>query len=97
MVFKYFNWLYWCINLGSLASFSLLAYLQQNYNFFVGYLIPFVALALSFVLFLVGTFAYIRKEAEFPVLSTVFKVAYEAFRTVKRRNALIKQKQREKA
>jgi dipeptide/tripeptide permease len=54
MVFKYFNWLYWSINLGSLASFSLLAYLQQNYNFFIGYLVPFVALVLSFVLFLIG-------------------------------------------
>jgi dipeptide/tripeptide permease len=56
MVFKYFNWLYWSINLGSLASFSLLAYLQQNVNFLIGYLIPFVALVLSFLLFLIGIF-----------------------------------------
>lgn len=55
MVFKYFNWLYWCINLGSLASYSFLAYYQQNYSFFVGYIIPFSALIFSFVLFLIGT------------------------------------------
>ena len=97
LVFKYFNWLYWCINLGSLASFSLLAYIQQNYNFFIGYLIPFMALILSFLLFLIGTFSYIRKEAEFPVLSTIFKVVYEAFKSKKRRKNLVKQKQRERA
>jgi hypothetical protein len=120
MVFKYFNWLYWSINLGSLASFSILAYLQQNYNFFIGYLIPFIALVLSFMLFLIGkffqfckncfyfvycvkfsnlkgTFSYIRKEVEFPVLSTILKVFYEAFKSVKRRKFLLKQKQRTQA
>jgi solute carrier family 15 (peptide/histidine transporter), member 3/4 len=54
VVFKYFNWLYWCTNIGSLVSFSFLAYFQQNVNFFVGFLIPFGALILSFVIFLCG-------------------------------------------
>jgi hypothetical protein len=97
MVFKYFNWLYWCINIGSLSSFSILAYVQQNVNFFIGYLVPFVSLVLAFLLFLVGTFSYIRKEAEFPVLSTIFKVIYEAYQTIKRKKNLLKQKQRERA
>jgi peptide/histidine transporter 3/4 len=56
MVFKYFNWLYWCINLGSLTSLVLLAYIQQNYSFFIGYLIPLIALTLSFFLFVCGMF-----------------------------------------
>lgn len=58
MIFKYFNWLYWSINLGSLLSFSLLAYVQQNYSFFFGYLIPLGALFLSFILFLSGICFY---------------------------------------
>jgi len=54
MVFKYFNWLYWSINLGSLSSILVLAYIQQNYSFFIGYLIPLIALLLSFILFISG-------------------------------------------
>ncbi len=54
MVFKYFNWLYWSINLGSLLAFLFLAFIQQNMSFFVGYLIPFGALIFSFLLFLSG-------------------------------------------
>ena len=56
MVFKYFNWLYWCTNFGSLVSFSTLAFVQQDNSFFVGFLVPFIALILSFVLFLCGKF-----------------------------------------
>jgi peptide/histidine transporter 3/4 len=61
MVFKYFNWLYWCINLGSLLSFSFLAYFQQNYSFFIGFIIPFSVLVLSFVVFLCGSYSYSLK------------------------------------
>jgi peptide/histidine transporter 3/4 len=55
MVFKYFSWLYWSINLGSLLSFTLLAFVQQNVSFYTGYLIPFIVLVFSFLLFLSGT------------------------------------------
>lgn len=58
MVFKYFNWLYWSINLGSLISFVLLAYIQQNFNFFIGYLIPLCALVVSFILLLSGLISF---------------------------------------
>ena len=61
MVFKYFNWLYWSINLGSLSSILVLAYIQQNYSFFIGYLIPLIALVLSFVLFICGKYYLFSK------------------------------------
>ena len=54
MVFKYFNWLYWSINLGSLGALGGLAYIQQNYSFFIGYTIPLGCLILAFILFLTG-------------------------------------------
>lgn len=53
-VFKYFNWLYWCINIGSLSSLSGLAYMQQSESFFEGYTIPWGCLVLAFILFLTG-------------------------------------------
>jgi dipeptide/tripeptide permease len=54
VVLQYFNWLYWVINFGSLCSLSVLAYIQQNENFFVGFLISFLTLVLAFVLFFTG-------------------------------------------
>ena len=97
MIFKYFNWLYWCINLGSLISFSFLAYFQQNYSFFIGFTIPFCVLVFSFVLFLCGSGCYVKQPAEVSILSNIFRVLLEAFRSAKRRKNLIRQQHRERA
>lgn len=117
MVFKYFNWLYWCINLGSLLSFSFLAYFQQNYSFFIGFLIPFAVLVFSFLLFLcgellemfflikiiqtnptfIGSGCYVKQKTEVSILTNIFRVMIEAFKSTKRRKNLIRQQQRERA
>ena len=97
MIFKYFNWLYWCINLGSLFSFSFLAYYQQNHSFFIGYLIPFSILILSFVIFLCGSACYIKQKAEVSVLSNIFRVLIEAFKSNRRHKNQFRQQQRERA
>lgn len=122
MTFKYFSWLYWSINLGSLLSFTLLAFVQQNVSFFIGYLVPLVVLVFSFLLFLSGTIlfannnllalilllfkcfvtfkgsgCYVKTESETSVLSNIFRVIIEAFRSVKRQENLIRQKERERA
>ena len=97
MIFKYFNWLYWSINLGSLISFVLLAYIQQNFNFFIGFIIPLCALMVSFLLFVSGSFCYIKKETEVSIISNIFKILYEAFKLRKRQKSFLKQKQRERA
>ncbi|RNA38812.1 Solute carrier family 15 member 4 [Brachionus plicatilis] len=96
MVFKYFNWLYWSINLGSLLAYSVLAYIQQNKSFFLGFTIPFFSLVLSFVLFLIGSFSYIKNDAEKSVITKVIRIIQEAFRSVKRQKNFIKQKERER-
>lgn len=96
MVFKYFNWLYWSINLGSLLAYSALAYIQQNQSFFLGFIIPFVCLVLSFVLFLIGSFSYIKNDSEKSVITKVIKIFQEAFRSIKRQKNFIKQKERER-
>lgn len=97
MVFKYFNWLYWSINLGSLFAFLFLAFIQQNISFFVGYLIPWVALIFSFLLFLSGSGCYVKTEAEISVLSNIFRVIIEAYRSVNRQKNSVRQTQRERA
>lgn len=96
-VFKYFNWLYWCTNLGSLLSFSAMAYIQQNVNFFIGYLIPFCVLILAFVLFVTGFFSYAECERDEPILSKIFKVIIEAFRVYQANQPKVKQFRRERA
>jgi hypothetical protein len=74
MIFKYFNWFYWSINLGSLLSYSFLAYLQQNLSFFVGYVIPLGALILSFLLFLSGKkFIYLNVYYKMSLLKSDFR------------------------
>ena len=97
MVFKYFNWLYWSINLGSMLCFIFLAFIQQNYSFFVGFVVPWLALTFSFILFLLGSGCYLKTELEKSVLTNVFRVIVEAYRSVKRRKNLIRQTQRERA
>lgn len=96
MVFQYFNWLYWSINLGSLLAYSALAYIQQNSSFFLGYTIPFFCLILSFILFLVGSFSYIKNDVEKSIITRVVRIIQEAFKSKKRQKNFIKQKEREK-
>ena len=86
VVFKYFSWLYWCVNLGSLLSLSLLAFIQQNYSFFVGFAIPFAALLLSFVIFLAAKCCYLpSRVADVPIVSNVCANVCEALASSQRR------------
>ena len=85
MVFKYFNWLYWSINLGSLGALGGLAYVQQNDNFFIGYTIPLGCLIVAFFLFLTGKFSYYESNANTSVLANVFRVIVDAFRSSRRK------------
>lgn len=80
-VFKYFNWIYWSTNCGSLLSFSALAYLQQNVSFFIGYTMPFAFLAVASILFLVGKFSYIAEVNKVSILTNIFRVIMVAFKS----------------
>ncbi|XP_071829540.1 solute carrier family 15 member 4-like [Apostichopus japonicus] len=71
---SFFNWFYWFINVGSGISFSLVVYIQQNYNFFYGFLIPTVTILLANLLFLLKRREYINHPPEGSALTNIVKI-----------------------
>ncbi|XP_067915952.1 solute carrier family 15 member 4-like [Heterodontus francisci] len=61
---RFFNWFYWSINIGAILSLFLLSYVQQNINFFIGYIIPVICLAMGLLLFLLASPAFITKPPD---------------------------------
>lgn len=49
----FFNYFYWAINAGSFIGFSLIAWVQQEYNFCTGYIIPCSLLGLAILFFVI--------------------------------------------
>ncbi|KAJ1168589.1 hypothetical protein NDU88_000509 [Pleurodeles waltl] len=58
---RFFNWFYWCINIGAILALLLVAFIQQNVNFLVGYAIPAVSVALALFIFLLAAPYFITK------------------------------------
>ena len=48
---KFFNWFYWCINLGSFTGFSVIAYFEQVFTFRLGFMCLFGCITLAAVVF----------------------------------------------
>ncbi|XP_069484989.1 solute carrier family 15 member 3 [Ambystoma mexicanum] len=58
---RFFNWFYWCINIGAILALLLIAFVQQNVNFLIGYAIPAIAVALALLVLLLAAPYFITK------------------------------------
>ncbi|CAD6341342.1 unnamed protein product [Miscanthus lutarioriparius] len=54
----FFNWFYFCINIGSLISGTVLIWVQENYGYGIGFGIPTFFIALAIASFFIGSEIY---------------------------------------
>ncbi|XP_076434587.1 solute carrier family 15 member 4-like [Babylonia areolata] len=76
---SFFNWFYWCVNLGALLGLSVITYIQQRMDFYLGYLISVCCLGLSTLLFVTGRCFYHVREPDGSVLTNIARIIREAF------------------
>lgn len=81
---SFFNWFYWSINLGSLISYTLVAYICQyglpflggaDWGFFVGYSIPAIFMAMAILIFVMGSGRYRQQSPKGSVLAEAVHVS----------------------
>lgn len=85
----FFNWYYWCVNVGTLAALGGIAYIQQTQlnGFFIGYLIAMSCLAAGLIIFISGKCSYVYRTPVGSVFTNIFKIVREAWRIKKRKEA----------
>nr|XP_053631101.1 solute carrier family 15 member 4-like isoform X2 [Cherax quadricarinatus] len=78
----FFNWFYWCINLGSLVGVGAISYIEQDNpgicsnGFFCGYLIASVCLLLALILFIMLLPCYHIVPPEGSVIGNILKIIW---------------------
>ncbi|XP_067054756.1 solute carrier family 15 member 4-like [Acropora muricata] len=74
MVQKFFDWFYWFIQIGAILAFTVVAYIQQIFSFFNGYLITVISMNLATILLLVGRNYYIIPSPEGSYTVDIIKI-----------------------
>ena len=77
---SFFNWWFSSIFIGTLFSFTVLVYIQDNVGWALGYGIPTIALAIAFITFLAGTPLYRHRLASGSSFTRIAKVIVAALR-----------------
>lgn len=84
---QFFSYFYWSINLGALVAYTLVAYICQyglpglggeKWGFFVGYLIPTVALGLGVLVFISGSARYRKHSPRGSMITRAVGIIIEA-------------------
>lgn len=78
---QYFNKYYAAVNVGSFLAFLIMAYVQQNIDWFWGHVASMIVLAVTFVIFLIGYRFYFHSKPYDSVITNFFPVLINAFRT----------------
>lgn len=74
---RFFNWFYWSINVGAVLSLLVVAFIQQNISFLLGYSIPVGCVGLAFFVFLFATPIFITKPPMGSQVSSMLKLALQ--------------------
>ncbi|XP_021541130.1 solute carrier family 15 member 3 isoform X2 [Neomonachus schauinslandi] len=74
---RFFNWLYWSINVGAVLSLLVVAFIQQNIDFLLGYSIIVGCLGLAFFIFLFATPIFVTKPPTGSQVSSMLKLALQ--------------------
>ncbi|XP_004646822.1 solute carrier family 15 member 3 [Octodon degus] len=72
---RFFNWFYWSINVGAVFALLVVAFVQQNVDFLLGYSLPLGCVFLAFFLFLFTTPAFISKPPMGSQVSAMLRLA----------------------
>ncbi|KAM8818910.1 solute carrier family 15 member 3 [Rhynchonycteris naso] len=75
---RFFNWFYWSINVGAVLSLLVVAFIQQNISFLMGYSIVVGCVGLAFFTFLFSTPVFITKPPTGSQVSSMLKLALQS-------------------
>lgn len=75
---RFFNWYYWSINIGSFLAFSVIAYVEQEMNFTVGFGILFGCIILAAVIFCICKSRYISHPPTGHIVKKIYNIIKEA-------------------
>lgn len=82
---SFFNWFYWCVNIGALTALGGIVYIQvdpmtpEHTGFYLGYLIPCCCLGVALICFTAVYPFYICKPPTGSVIGNVFGILHEGF------------------
>ncbi|KAG8505716.1 Solute carrier family 15 member 3 [Galemys pyrenaicus] len=74
---RFFNWFYWSINAGAVLSLLVVAFIQQNIDFLLGYCIPVGCVALALFIFLFASPIFITKPPTGSQVSSMLRLAVQ--------------------
>ncbi|KAK1303543.1 Peptide transporter PTR2 [Acorus calamus] len=77
----FFNWFYLCLSAGSLASSTLIVWIQENISWSAGFGISMSCLALATATFLVGTPTYASRPPRESPFIRVFRAMFASVKT----------------